>query len=88
MQLSSITDRFELAFNNLINLVASVVTHLEKIVGKHVINISDDGTSSRFTRGSAFNRVGSTGNFTCSSCVWYADGVLSGTVTVTQADPR
>jgi hypothetical protein len=42
-QLSAITDRFERAFNDQSSLVASVVTHLEKIEGKHVINISNDG---------------------------------------------
>jgi hypothetical protein len=41
-QLSTITDRFERAFNNQSSLVASVVTHLEKIEGKRVINISND----------------------------------------------
>jgi hypothetical protein len=42
-QLSTITDRFEHAFNDQSSLVASVVTRLEKIEGKRVINISDDG---------------------------------------------
>jgi hypothetical protein len=42
-QLPTITDRFERAFNNQSSLVASVVTRLEKIEGKHVINISNDG---------------------------------------------
>jgi hypothetical protein len=42
-QLSAITDRFERAFNDQSSLVASVVNHLEKIEGKHVINISNDG---------------------------------------------
>jgi hypothetical protein len=42
-QLSAITDRFERAFNDQSSLVASVVNHLEKIKGKHVINISNDG---------------------------------------------
>jgi hypothetical protein len=42
-QLSAITDRFERAFNDQSSLVASVVTRLEKIEGKHVINISNDG---------------------------------------------
>jgi hypothetical protein len=42
-QLSAITNRFERAFNDQSNLVASVVTHLEKIEGKRVINISNDG---------------------------------------------
>jgi hypothetical protein len=43
MQLSTITDRFERAFNNQSSLVASVVTLLEEIEGKRVINISNDG---------------------------------------------
>jgi hypothetical protein len=38
-QLSAI----ERVFNDRSSLVASVVTHLEKIEGKHVINISNDG---------------------------------------------
>jgi hypothetical protein len=42
-QLSNITDRFECAFNDQSSLVASVVTHLEKIEGKRIINISNDG---------------------------------------------
>jgi hypothetical protein len=42
-QLSAITDRFERAFDDQSSLVASVVTHLEKIEGKRVINISNDG---------------------------------------------
>jgi hypothetical protein len=42
-QLSAITDRFECAFNNQSSLVASVVTCLENVEGKHVINISNDG---------------------------------------------
>jgi hypothetical protein len=42
-QLSAITDRFECAFNDQSSLVASVVTRLEKIEGKHIINISNDG---------------------------------------------
>jgi hypothetical protein len=42
-QLSAITDRFERAFNNQSSLVASFVTRLEKIEGKCVINISNDG---------------------------------------------
>jgi hypothetical protein len=42
-QLTVITDRFECAFNDQSSLVASVVTRLEKIEGKHVINISNDG---------------------------------------------
>jgi DNA-binding protein YbaB len=42
-QLSAITDRFERAFNDQSSLVASVVTLLEKIEGKRVINISNDG---------------------------------------------
>jgi hypothetical protein len=42
-QLSAITDRFERAFNDQSSLVASVVTRLEKIEGKQVINISNDG---------------------------------------------
>jgi hypothetical protein len=42
-QLSAIIDRFERAFNDKISLVASVVTRLEKIEGKRVINISNDG---------------------------------------------
>jgi DNA-binding protein YbaB len=42
-QLSAITDRFEHAFNNQSSLVGSVVTRLEKIEGKRVINISNDG---------------------------------------------
>jgi hypothetical protein len=42
-QLSNITDRFERAFSDQSNLVASVVTRLEKIEGKRVINISNDG---------------------------------------------
>jgi hypothetical protein len=42
-QLSNITDRFERAFNDHSSLVDSVVTRLEKIEGKHVINISDNG---------------------------------------------
>jgi hypothetical protein len=42
-QLSAITDRFERAFNDQSSLVASVVTRLEKIEGKHVINISNGG---------------------------------------------
>jgi hypothetical protein len=42
-QLSNITDRFERAFNDQSSLVASVVTHLEKIEGKRTINISNDG---------------------------------------------
>jgi hypothetical protein len=42
-QLFAITDRFERVFNDQRSLVASVVTHLEKIVGKRVINISNDG---------------------------------------------
>jgi hypothetical protein len=42
-QLTAITDRFERAFNDQSSLVASVVTCLEKIEGKHVINISNDG---------------------------------------------
>jgi hypothetical protein len=42
-QLSNITDRFECVFNDQSSLVASVVTHLEKIEGKRVINISNDG---------------------------------------------
>jgi hypothetical protein len=64
-QLSAITDRFERAFNYQSSLVASVVTHLEKIEGKRVINISNDGIpQSRFTRGSAFDHVGRIGSFT------------------------
>jgi hypothetical protein len=43
MQLSAITDRFEHEFNDQSSLVASVVTRLEKIEGKRVINISNDG---------------------------------------------
>jgi hypothetical protein len=42
-QLSGITDRFEHSFNDQSSFVASVVTRLEKIEGKCVINISDDG---------------------------------------------
>jgi hypothetical protein len=42
-QLSGITDRFERSFNDQSSFVASVVTRLEKIEGKCVINISDDG---------------------------------------------
>jgi hypothetical protein len=42
-QFSAITDRFERAFNDQSSLVASIVTHLEKIEGKRVINISNDG---------------------------------------------
>jgi hypothetical protein len=42
-QLSAITDRFECAFNDQSSLVASVVTRLEKVEGKRVINISNDG---------------------------------------------
>jgi hypothetical protein len=42
-QLSAITDRFERVFNDQSSLVASVVTLLEKIEGKRVINISNDG---------------------------------------------
>jgi hypothetical protein len=42
-QLTAITDRFERAFNDQSILVASVVTRLEKIEGKRVINISNDG---------------------------------------------
>jgi hypothetical protein len=42
-QLSNITDRFESAFNDQSSLVASVVTRLEIIEGKRVINISNDG---------------------------------------------
>jgi hypothetical protein len=42
-QLSAITDRFERSFNDQRSLVASVVTRLEKIEGKRVINISNDG---------------------------------------------
>jgi hypothetical protein len=42
-QLSAIIDRFERAFNVKSSLVASVVTRLEKIDGKQVINISNDG---------------------------------------------
>jgi hypothetical protein len=42
-QLSAITDRFECVFNDHSSLVASVVSHLEKIEGKCVINISNDG---------------------------------------------
>jgi DNA-binding protein YbaB len=42
-QLSAITDRFEHAFNDQSSLVGSVVTRLEKIEGKRVINISNDG---------------------------------------------
>jgi hypothetical protein len=42
-QLSAITNRFEHAFNDQSSLIASVVTRLEKIEGKRVINISDDG---------------------------------------------
>jgi hypothetical protein len=42
-QLTAITDRFECAFNDQSSLVASVVTHLEKIEGKCVINVSNDG---------------------------------------------
>jgi hypothetical protein len=42
-QLSTITDRFERTFNDQSSLVASVVTRLEKIEGKHVINTSNDG---------------------------------------------
>jgi hypothetical protein len=41
-QLSAITNRFEHAFNDQSSLVASVVTLLEKIEGKCVINISND----------------------------------------------
>jgi hypothetical protein len=41
-QLSAITDRFECVFNDQSSLVASVVTRLEKIEGKRVINISND----------------------------------------------
>jgi hypothetical protein len=41
-QLSTITDRFECVFSDHSNLVASVVTHLEKFEGKRVINISND----------------------------------------------
>jgi hypothetical protein len=40
-QLSAITNRFECAFNDQSSLVATVVTCLEKIEGKRVINISD-----------------------------------------------
>jgi DNA-binding protein YbaB len=43
MQLSATTDRFERVFNDQSSLVASVVTRLEKIEGKRVINISNDG---------------------------------------------
>jgi hypothetical protein len=42
-QLSAVTDKFERAFNDQSSLVASVVTCLEKIEGKRVINISNDG---------------------------------------------
>jgi hypothetical protein len=42
-QLSNITDRFEHAFNDQSSLVASVVTRLEKIEDKRIINISNDG---------------------------------------------
>jgi hypothetical protein len=42
-QLSNITDRFEHAFNDQSSLVVSVVTHIEKIEGKRIINISNDG---------------------------------------------
>jgi hypothetical protein len=42
-QLSAIIDRFERALNDQSSLVASVVTRIEKIEGKRVINISDDG---------------------------------------------
>jgi hypothetical protein len=41
-QLSAITDRFERAFNDQSSLVASVITRLEKMEGKRVINISND----------------------------------------------
>jgi hypothetical protein len=41
-QLSNITDRFERSFNDQSSFVASVVTRLEKIEGKCVINIFDD----------------------------------------------
>jgi hypothetical protein len=41
-QLSNITDRFERAFNDQSSLVASVITRLEKIVSKRIINISND----------------------------------------------
>jgi hypothetical protein len=47
----SITDRFERAFNDHSSLVASVVTHLEKIEGKHVINISNDGIPQVYSQG-------------------------------------
>jgi hypothetical protein len=43
MQLYAITNKFERAFNDQSSLVASVVTHLEKIEGKRVINIYNDG---------------------------------------------
>jgi alpha-mannosidase len=42
-RLYNITNRFECAFNDQSSLVASVVTRLEKIEGKRIINISNDG---------------------------------------------
>jgi hypothetical protein len=42
-QLSAISDKFDRAFNDQNNLVASVITHLEKVEGKHIsFDISDD----------------------------------------------
>jgi hypothetical protein len=38
MQLSTIFDKFECAFSDQNSLVASVITHLEKVEGKRVVN--------------------------------------------------
>jgi hypothetical protein len=60
-QLSAI----EHVFNDQSSLVASVVTRLEKIEGKRVINIYIMMVSLKWIhRGSAFNHIGSIGSFT------------------------
>ena len=44
--MSAISDKFDRAFDDQNNLVASVITHLEKVEGKHVNNdILDDAIS-------------------------------------------
>jgi hypothetical protein len=63
-QLSNITDRFECAFNDQSSLVASVVTQLEKIEGKRVINIFNDGIPQVDSQGVLHATTSATGSFT------------------------
>jgi hypothetical protein len=77
-QLSTISDKFECAFNDKNSLVPSVIIRLEKIEGKRVVNnIPND-----------LPHVDSQGVLHSTTlAIWYADGILSGTITIAQTDP-